>query len=852
MLNNQDSISKLLKEQQKEKQYQLMVDKIIERDGVIYTPIQLAVETALETKRDTLFYFLDKAKKENKPVMTVFKEAMDQTHSNNLSYKPTLNVSSTKFIGGNGIGKTEIAIPFICNWLKQQGLNPIVYKIYDKKDEAVIYPTSENPEKDVLVLYVSCVGLEAPSIVGMPLKEEGKRKILNEQLQDTGEYRSVSTIQFSEVGKFASLNNFAQSILILDEINRSPELSIFNAILNGEPIEGFSFSPSTLIFSMQNSESDGLNDVNYADGAAKTKTQTFHIYQTVEDWKHYAFKKQIHPAVIGFMENVPKLFEIQKDNFKELAYPTFRGATNFSKDLYALEEKYANKKTLLGNNQQNLSFKMLQGKNYIPMNLVKALFQARVGVHADQMDLPMLFTKYYTDIHLNIVKELEKTMDDMNLPIYNIGFANKEINQVLISSQQQWKDNILNQSLYEENDVQENKVEIDFKGLNGDLTYKWLKVLPHYITNYLDKGFSKTYQYNFVNMAIADILVCLKNIFFKKQVNKELDKEYVKNLFGYFHSSNSYKEILVKCQKENKDLNLYDIQLLALLFDKFNLSNNSYKDLEYFLEQLNVVVSDNSSYKTLIDHLYSSDNMVNLKNKIHDLLLIELKQEFKTNEIASFIKDLKEQKEQTNYISVFEQCLYTYIHRTLGLIKISFNNKADYILFKTNLSEIVSELFNQDNLSSNDEIYQLLIEEVIKNNNKIFKKLDKNNLLEKLIENTEEFIKNKFLNILINIKTLEFSMDDLFEIEENNSSFEEASNKNGNLKVSNFKEAEEVLNKNVNLLYIFNNKNLNAKEIFNKYEFKSEEYHNFIDLIRVYMCYSTTEEESVNLISGTL
>lgn len=434
-------------------------------NGVFITPLALAIDMTFQTKVNTLRHFHDKALKLGKTASEVY-----WSEEQNKD-KPTSIVSSTKFIGGNGIGKTEIILGYVLQWVKDNGLNPVLYnKNLLKETDGVAYPQSD---KDVLIVFKSCVDLESPDIRGLPIKIDQKRRVVNSDFTvNENQFKDLPSVSYSEVAIFSSMKNFLQSVLILDEINRSPELSLFNAIQNGEPVEGLELSPVTIIVSMQNSEDDGLNKVYAVDGAAKTKTQIFKVYQTVSDWLPYAYQNGIHPAIISFMSLYKQVWEVQKDNGVEIAYPTFRGSKNFSDALIQAEKN-----------------------GHLNKMEASLLFQTYLGNHADSDDTYTIaesFGDFYVDIHLELLEHIEDTVNSTRLASH-VGFTNKGVNDIINQMMKRGKYKLENLLEYDEEQIFEEQKNIKrIDGRDGQKYSRWLYAIPTHIINHISLLFNGT------------------------------------------------------------------------------------------------------------------------------------------------------------------------------------------------------------------------------------------------------------------------------------------------------------------------------------------------------------------------
>lgn len=543
-----------------------------DENGILITPLALAIELTFQTQTSTLLHYHNLAKKLNKTVSQLFWEDQKQKTS------PTSIVSSTKFIGGNGIGKTQIMQKEAFDWVYSNGLNPVLYNpILLKDTNGVAYPKSD---KDVLIVFKSCVGLEAHEIRGLPIKDEKERLVMDDnftpkQIDVEGEMQLLKekypSITYSEVAIFSSLKNFPQSILILDEINRSPELNIFNAIQNGEPVEGVQLSHVTIVLSMQNSEEDGLNHVFATDGASKTKTQIFKVYQTVVDWLDYAHKANIHPSVIAFMKLNERYWENQKDNGNEIAYPTFRGSEKLSNAIYQLEK---------------------QGT--LKQRQVELLFQSFLGTHAENASLESLaaqFARFYTETHLELLSHIENTINSGYSRIQT-GILNQDVHDSLVTIAS--RNNIyVNDYLKNDNYSFDNDNELEINGQDGDKYSQWLRIIPNYMISYLNLAFNSNGKHNILSDAMISIL------------KKTCQEKGIQNFIKEYRLND----------KDQKDLEQFIKNEDNSIFNNMTLCDIAEKLLQY---DINEVKSFNTKLK---EEVLQKDEITEFnKKKKHSIL----------------------------------------------------------------------------------------------------------------------------------------------------------------------------------------------------------------------------------------
>ncbi len=363
-------------------------------DGVLSVPVSVAVETALFSNMPDLLRTHEYAKEHN--------ISQDEAYDilNKGKTNPKSMVKSATFIGGNGIGKTETVIDEVVKDLKRRSMNPI---IFDGRDLRKL-PKNDN---DVLILYYSCVGVESHEIKGIPsiqMEERteywnGMKQYEEVSVEEGGEIitrmhelkRKVPTLQYSEAYKLSLLKEYKHAVLIFDERNRSPEVSHINAILAGEPVAGFEYPQNMLVFALENSSNDRLNQTYTVDGAGKTKSLTYMVYQTAKDWARYAQMKGLHPAVISFVLQNEKVFETQMDNNVEIAFPTYRGAAELSRTLYNLEKQYS------------------EMSMPVPTLVVQSQAQAAIGNYPKR-DIARDFAHFYQESHVSIISALENTL----------------------------------------------------------------------------------------------------------------------------------------------------------------------------------------------------------------------------------------------------------------------------------------------------------------------------------------------------------------------------------------------------------------------------------------------------------
>lgn len=394
--------------------YQERLSKTKMVDNLLHAPISLAVQMALDSKLPEVLKVRNYVEK-----FGVSEEEAKKIIYGS-QYNPKANVHSSTFIGGNGIGKTETVTDDTIEALIARGMNPIVYT------DGIYYPENDN---DVLIVYLSCVGKEAYEIKGIPMRQDEERDAYYRgeqqfrtvsEVQDDGTItervekitKKVPTLQYSEVKKLASLGNFKHAVLILDEKNRSQEISFFNAMLAGEPLDGVDYPGNLLIMAMENSSADGRNHVHEIDDAGKTKTDTYFVFQTVKDWARYAKRKGLHPSVIAFAEKNEAMFENQVQNNSEAAFPTFRGLSALSRDMYNLEEK-----------AEKLGRKLFQRE-------VELKAQATLGIYPniDERTVCELFADFYTNTYASIINDIESVILRPTAP-YKMGIDDEELNR---------------------------------------------------------------------------------------------------------------------------------------------------------------------------------------------------------------------------------------------------------------------------------------------------------------------------------------------------------------------------------------------------------------------------------------
>ena len=442
------------------------------RENLTEVPIRLAIRLGLETAGENITVFDKIREKYEKKQAAEFTEDFIKNPENNKSYAdyediyeeklneiqssskrisllkakemyekenniitPTNETKSIKLSGGNGMGKTQMTLKEVCEYIKRQGLIPV---IYDPSKEEIYRPKSD---LEVLVVYQSCVNLEIQDIKGLPVTDITTVPVFKNGVVETRmvtkeidgeevEMEEIVTVEkkslkYSIVPKWESIGNALRAVIILDELNRSPESHVFNALANGEPIDGVKMPAlSTMIVAMQNASDTGLNmNLTEQDGAANTKIATYHVYQTVEGWLPYAIEKGIHPAVQAFAKIRPNFLE--KQNMVggiEVAFPTFRGLEQLSNELYIAEK----------NNE-----KLYGAGSKLSQKVVEALFQSRVGLHPDTGEvnsLPSLFAEFYTNGHLILTQAIEETMRvSMEDPLH-VGLKDLDMSNAILKS----------------------------------------------------------------------------------------------------------------------------------------------------------------------------------------------------------------------------------------------------------------------------------------------------------------------------------------------------------------------------------------------------------------------------------
>ena len=172
------------------------------RENLTEVPIRLAIRLGLETAGENITVFDKIREKYEKKQAAEFTEDFIKNPENNKSYAdyediyeeklneiqssskrisllkakemyekenniitPTNETKSIKLSGGNGMGKTQMTLKEVCEYIKRQGLIPV---IYDPSKEEIYRPKSD---LEVLVVYQSCVNLEIQDIKGLPVTD---------------------------------------------------------------------------------------------------------------------------------------------------------------------------------------------------------------------------------------------------------------------------------------------------------------------------------------------------------------------------------------------------------------------------------------------------------------------------------------------------------------------------------------------------------------------------------------------------------------------------------------------------------------------------------------------------------
>lgn len=375
-------------------QMQYLMSKIVPKKDnpeILLLPISFAIEQFFTSKKKLFLRHENQINPETGLPMS--SEASLQLHLKKAQ-SVLWNVHSARLIGSNGSGKTELSIQMAVKKAQEMGLNPVIFN-----DHTQIQPQSP---KDCLIAFYSAVGADLVGIKGFPMSVDVKRQnwvcdeqgvpVLNEQgLYQYGDEHLERTIEFSGIQLFNTLKQFNYGIIIIDEINRSSETSLFNAIINGERQDGVPLARmGTLILALANSETDGLNDTITSDMAAKTKNSMYHVYMDVETWAQHAYEKGYHPAVIGFAQQYPHWFENLQGHILELGAPTFRGAKKLSDALMNLEEEYEKLEEIQ----------------------VKALVVAELGsIDSKSENIADLFASFYLTVYQDLLKKFKNRLN---------------------------------------------------------------------------------------------------------------------------------------------------------------------------------------------------------------------------------------------------------------------------------------------------------------------------------------------------------------------------------------------------------------------------------------------------------
>lgn len=126
--------------------------------------------------------------------------------------------------------------------------------------------------------------------------------------------------------------------LFLDEINRaSPEVmqAAFQIVLDRE-LNGHKLHPQTVVYAAINNSAEYT--VNEMDPALLDRFWVVDLMPTVKDWLSWAKASKIHPTVIGFIADSPKLLDPPKNYEPGDVHPSRRSWARVSKAIERWEE----------------------------------------------------------------------------------------------------------------------------------------------------------------------------------------------------------------------------------------------------------------------------------------------------------------------------------------------------------------------------------------------------------------------------------------------------------------------------------------------------------------------------------
>ena len=493
----------------KRRNLELLESKVTKNeDGTLIVPVSLAINYAYLTNKPLNNYLIE-AEKAGMPLGDYYKYKRSKNYG-----KQICEVQSTSLIGGNGIGKTECIIEEAIQQSIAQNLNPIVYS----DDSGVVYPKNEN---DILIVHINGAATEFQDLVGIPFSDMIDLPVIDDngviKKNNNGDtlFSKEKTVVYSIINKMKSMSNFNSAILFIDEANRSPIPNIIAALINNESAGAIELPRMNLrIFLSGNPPQSGniLNNSSQLDGAMRTKTQTYFVFQTVSEWTKYALEKNIDPVVIAFANQYPEVFEIQNamdDTF--LAFPTFRGLVKFNNSMQ----------------EANVAFKSQFGSDYELSDVsLQTLFQSHVGAYPESEifsgNLSEKFIEFKNDVHdvlLPIIKKSFYTPQDNQ---YNFGFRDDDLNKFL------YKSSCVNHESkarvpYSEKELDE---QTEWTG-KGDLAASLCNnILPVYVIKIMQDFINNVEGMNLKSFSKADKLDELYGIYIenKHEINQFLDK----------------------------------------------------------------------------------------------------------------------------------------------------------------------------------------------------------------------------------------------------------------------------------------------------------------------------------------
>ncbi|MDO4434617.1 MAG: hypothetical protein Q4B82_08580 [Alysiella sp.] len=194
-----------------------------------------ALQMASSSGASMFANYVEQAESRGIPLAKLFQERTET----DLTSK--IDVITYRMIGGNGMGKTERGVAEMVEAIKNEGLNPVIFK-------KGVYP--KDPERDVLICHINCTGRDETFFSGIPYNEVVDVPVVDEdgvpQYDEHGNIKMRQTEQLSYSGsdEFRAAAMFPFSVFIFDEPNRATmgAQALLGGLYGGERVNGIRLS----------------------------------------------------------------------------------------------------------------------------------------------------------------------------------------------------------------------------------------------------------------------------------------------------------------------------------------------------------------------------------------------------------------------------------------------------------------------------------------------------------------------------------------------------------------------------------------------------------------------------------